>query len=87
MLYMCRLYFKYIPANIRLDEDVLKTYQEENICLTHTSSEDAFKTSSTCLDEDQIIVLAIRLQDFFKTFSRRFQDVLPRHLQDLFKMF
>ena len=44
-----------IPANIRLDKDVLKTcffvvfrrrlHQDEYIRLTHTSSEDVFKTS------------------------------------------
>ena len=37
------------------------------------------------LDEDQKTVLVIRLQDVFKTFSRRLQDVLPRRLQDVFK--
>ena len=85
MLYMCRLYFKYIPANIRLDEDVLKTYQEQNICLTHTSSEDAFKTSSTCLDEDQIIVLAIRLQDVFKTSCQDIFKTYSRCFEAVFK--
>ena len=43
------------------------------------------------LDEDDIFVLVIRLQDVFKTFSRRLQDVLPRRLQkrlkDVFKKF
>ena len=32
-----------------------------------------------------IFVLAICLQDVFKTFPRRLQDVLPRQLQDVFK--
>ena len=50
---MCALTIN--PANIRLDEDVLKTSfvfvfrrrldQDEYIRLTHTSSEDVFKTS------------------------------------------
>ena len=63
------------PANICLDEDVLKTSfvfifrrrlgQDQYIRLGHTSSR--------------------RLQDVFKTSSRRFQDVLPRYLQDVFK--
>ena len=45
--------------------------QDENIHLTHTCSEELFKTSSRRLNEDQIIVLVIRLQDVFKRFSRR----------------
>ena len=48
-----------IPANIRLDEDVLKT--------SSSSSEDV-------LVKTNIFVLAIRLQDVFKTFSRRLED-------------
>ena len=54
--------------------------QDEYIRLTHTSSEDGFKTD--------ILVLAI----VFKTFSRRFQDVFktscktsPRHLKDIWQ--
>ena len=79
-------------------EDVLKTSfvfvfrrrldQDECICLSHSSSEDVFK----------ILVLAIRLQDVFKTFfvfkisSRRLQNVFrtsaktsSRHLQDVLR--
>ena len=77
------------PANIRLDEDVLKTSfvfvfrrrldQDEYIRLSHSSSEDVLKTSSRRLDQDQCICLGDmsfrRLQDVFKTFSRRLQDV------------
>ena len=56
------------------------------------------KTSSKRLDQDEhihhiqdvllktkIFVLAIRLEDVFKTFSRCLQDVLQKRLQDVFK--
>ena len=63
--------------------------QDEYIRLTHTSSEDAFKTSARRLDQDQYIRLghtsSRRLQDVFKTSSRHLQDVLPRRLQNVFK--
>ena len=54
------------PANICLDEDVLKTSsrrldQDEYVRLSLTSSEDVFKTSC---------------KNVFKTSSRRLQDVL-----------
>ena len=67
-----------IPANIRLDEDVLKTSWRR---LSSSSSKDVFKTSwsrpiySSC-------------PYVFKTSSRRFQDVFKtssRRLQDVFK--
>ena len=51
--------------------------QDEYIRLTHTSSEDVFKTTSRRLDQDQYIRLG-------HTSSRRLQDVLPRRLQDVF---
>ena len=71
------------PANIRLDENILKTSsgrldQDQYSRLTHTSLEDV-------LIKTNIFVLAIQLQDVFKTFSRRLKDVLPRCLQDIFK--
>ena len=53
--------------------------QAEYLCLSLTSSEDVFKTN--------IFVLAIRLQDVFKTFSRRLQDVFKTSCQCVFKMF
>ena len=75
--------FDAFPANIRLDEDVLKTSfvfvfrrrldQDEHIRYTHTSSKDIFKTSSR------------RLQGIFKTFSRRFEDVFKTSCKDVFK--
>ena len=55
--------------------------QDEYIHLTHTSSEDV-------LIKTNIFVLVIRLQDVFKTFSRRLQDVFKtssRRFQDVFK--
>ena len=61
-----------IPANIRLDEDALKTSRRR---LSSSSSEDVFIKTN-------MFALALRLQ---KTFSRRLQDVLPRCLQDVFK--
>ena len=77
------------PANIRLDEDVLKTSRRR---LSSSSSEYFFKTSSRRLDQDEyvrlsltssedvlvktnIFVLVICLLDVFKTSSRRLQDV------------
>ena len=76
------------PANICLDEDVLKTSfvfvfrrrldQDEYIRPAHTSSEHVFKTSwSRPIYSSWPYV--------FKTSSRHFQDVLPRRLQDVFK--
>ena len=66
--------------------------QDENIHLTHTCSEELFKTSSRRLNEDQIIVLVIRLQDVFKRFSRRLKTssrflakASSNRLQDVFK--
>ena len=58
--------------------------------------EDAFKTSSRRLHQDEyvrlsltysedVFVLAIRLQDVFETSSRRLQDVFQKRFQDIFK--
>ena len=78
------------PANICLDEDVLKTSfvfifrrrldQDEYVRLSLASSEDV-------LVKTNIFVLAIRLQDVFKTFSKRLQDVFKTSCQDIFKTF
>ena len=78
--------YRYYPANIRLDEYILKTSWRR------LSSKSA----------DQIIVLVTRLQDVFKTSSKglaktsskRLQDILQKCLpktsstpfQDVFKM-
>ena len=82
-LHLCAL-----TANIRLDEDVLKTSfvfvfrrrldQEEFVRFSLTSSEDVFKTSSRRLSQEQYVRPG-------HTFSRRLQDVLPRCLQDVYK--
>ena len=81
------------PANIRLDEDVFplrlsstssrRLDQVEYVRLSLTSSEDV-------LVKTNIFVLAIRLQDVLKTFSRRLRHVFKtssRRLQDVFKTF
>ena len=89
LLHRFTKFFAHIPANICLDEDVLKTSWR---CLLSSSSEEVFKTSSRRLDGDEyvrlsltssedilvktnIFALAIRLEDVFKTFSRRLEDV------------
>ena len=78
-----------IPANIRLDEDVLKTSWRR---LSSSSSKDVFKTSSRRLDQDEYVRLSLTSSEdvfktswsrpiysswpyVFKTSSRRFQDV------------
>ena len=71
--------------NIRLDEDVLKTFwrrldQDEYIRLTHASSEDVFKMSPRRLDQDQYICLGHRS-------SRRLAKTSSRHLKGVFKTF
>ena len=79
------------PANIRLDEDVLKTSWRR---LSSSSSEDVFKTSSRRLDQDEYVRLSLTSsEDVFKTSSRRLgQDqyiclghTSSRRLQDVFK--
>ena len=82
------------PANIRLDEDVLKTFSRrlrdvlprrlQNVF--KKSCKKLFKTSSRRLQD----VLQKSLQDIFKMSSRRFQDVFKTsswHLQDAFETF
>ena len=72
------------PANIRLDEDVLKTSSR---LLSSSSSEDVFKTSSRHL-QDVLKTSSRHLQDVLKTSSRRLQDVFKtssRTLQGVFK--
>ena len=76
------------PANIRLDEDVFRLRlrktssrrldQDEYVRLSLTSSEDVFKTSwSRPIYSSWLYV--------FKTFSRCFEDVLQKGLQNMFK--
>ena len=73
------------PANIRLDEDVLKTPfvfvfrrrldQDEYVRLDHTSSRRLQDVLPRCL------------QNVFKTSSRRLAKTSSRHLQDVFKTY
>ena len=78
--------YKQTPRNICLDKDVLKMAWSR---LSSSSSEDVFKTSSRCLDQAEYIRLghasSRRLQNIFKTFSKRLQNVLLRCLQHVFK--
>ena len=76
-----------IPANIRLDEDVMKTSfvfvfrrrldQYEYVRLSLTSSEDVFKKSSRRLGQNIPLghMSSGCLQDIFKTSSRHLQGV------------
>ena len=84
-----------IPANIDLDEDILKTSsrclnQNEYIHFTHTSSKDVFKTSWSrpiySLWSYVFKTSSRCLQDLFKTSSRRLQGVLQKCLQEILKM-
>ena len=79
------------PVNIRLDEDILKTSCGH---LSSLFSEDVFKTTSRCLDQDEYIHLThTPSEDVFKTSSRRLhQDqqnrlghMSYRRVQDVFK--
>ena len=79
------------PANIRLDEDVLKT---SFVFVFRRRLQDVFKTSSRRLVktssrrfQDVFKTFSRRLQNVFKTSSRHLQYVLQRHLQDDFKAY
>ena len=62
-------FVSFYSANIRLDEDVLKTSWRR---LSSSSSKDVFKTSSRSLDEDEYILINhTSSDDVFKTCSRR----------------
>ena len=91
----------FFPANIRLDEDVLKTSfvfdfrrRLQDVLIKTNMFALALrlqKTSSRRLQDvlvkTNIFVLAIRLQDVFKTFSRRLQDIFKTSCKDIFKTF
>ena len=93
-----RLEWWHHPANINFDEDVLRTSfvfdfrrrldQDEYIHLTHTSSEDVFKTSwSRAIYSSWSYVFKTSCQDVFKTSSRHLEDVFkisPRRLAKTF---
>ena len=75
-----------VPANILLDEDVLKNIWRR---LSSSPSEDVFRTFSTCFDQDEYIRLShTSSEDVFKTSSRRFaqkQYIRLGHASDVFK--
>ena len=73
------------PANIRLDEDVFKTSWSRRIysiywCVFRRRLQDV-------MIKTNIFVLVIRLQDVFKTSSRRLVKTSSKHLQYVFKTF
>ena len=93
-----RLEWWHHPANINFDEDVLRTSfvfdfrrrldQDEYIHLTHTSSEDVFKTSwSRAIYSSWSYVFKTSCQDVFKTSSRHLEDVFKISPRRLAKMF
>ena len=82
-----------IPANIRLDEDVLKAHLRRP---SSSSSEDVFKTSSRRLNQGEYIRLIETFsEDVFEMCSRRFDQDQYIHLgyksslrlQDVLKTF
>ena len=89
----CVIYVDHFPADIRLDEDVLKTSWRH---LSSSCSEDVFKTSwSRRIWSPWPYVFIRRLQDAFKTSWWKPIDLsqsyvfktFSRRLQDLFKTF
>ena len=90
--------FNMSRAKIRLDEDVLKTSSEHFFKTSsrrlhqdeynrHTPLEDVSRSLQDVLVNTNIFVLAIHLQEIFKTFSRRLQGVFKKSCQDVFKTF
>ena len=82
-----------IPANIRLDEDVLKT-SFVFVFVSRRRLQDVFKTSwarPIYLSWPYVFKTSSRrFQDVFKTSSRRFEDVFKmssRHLQDVLQRY
>ena len=84
------------PVNIRLDEDVLKT---SFVFVFRRRLQDVFKTSwSRPIYSSWLYVFKTscknffktssrRLQDIFKTLSRRFEDAFKTSCKDIFKTF
>ena len=87
-LIICMKLSQLFPANIRLDEDVLKTSWRR---LLSSSSEDVLKMSSRRLHQDEYVHLSHtssrRLQDVFKASSRRLAKKSSRCFQNVFKTF
>ena len=69
--------WSYFPANIRLDEDVLKTFFVF-VLRKRLDQDEYIRPSLTCLQDvlvkTNIFILAIRR--LAKIFSRRFQDIV-----------
>ena len=82
---------EYVRLSLTSSEGVFKTSskrlgQDQYIRLCHTSSrclQDIFKTSSKRLQD----ILKIVFETSSRTFWRRFEDVLQRYLQDVFKTY
>ena len=55
-------------------------FKDKSSLFNHTSSQDVLKTTNK-------FVLVIRLQDSFKTSSRRLQNVFKTYCKDVFKMY
>ena len=70
-------------TSLRRFEDVFKTFCKN---VFKTSCKNDFKKSSRCLQDD-LKMSSRRFEDVFKTSSRHLQDVLQRHLQDIFKAY
>ena len=98
---MSEVMAKAVPANTRLDEDILKTSfvfvfgrRLEDVFKTNMFAlalrlQDVFKTSwSRPIYSSWLYVFKTssrRFQDVFKTFSRRLQDIFKTSCQDVFK--
>ena len=84
---------------LRLQKTSSKQVQDEYICLSHTSSEDVFKTSWLRpiysswpyvfkTSSKRLAKTSSRhTQDVFKTSLRRLPDLLQRYLEDVFNMY
>ena len=82
--YVEKWLYRKAPANIRLDEDVLKTNIFSLIIRLHKTSS---RRLQNVLVKTNIFLLSIRLQDVYKTSSKHLQDVLQIRLEDIFKTF
>ena len=80
--YVEKWIYRKAPANIRLDEDVLKTNIFSLIIRLHKTSS---RRLQDVLVKTNIFLLSIRLQDVFKTSCHNVFKTFSRHLQDVFK--
>ena len=96
---LLRVLHTYFPANICLDEDVLKTSfvfrrrldQDEYICLSNMSSRYLQDVQSRPIYSTWSYVFKTSCKNVFikvlKRSSRHLHDVLQRYIQDVFKMY